>query len=113
MTDFDPIQSQLCPIWHTLAQVSGVQNYHQIEVNSPRAGGLYRITRSAEINLRRDLHSGLNAKLTTWLVEQRFGGVRTPLITSDIIDKVSKAEFLSYSAKVENFFDILPNSTHM
>ena len=107
MTDFDPIQSQLCPIWLTLAKVSGVQNYDQIEVNSPRAGGVYRITRSAQITIQRDLHPGLNAKITTWLVEQRLNGISDPIITSDVVKSVRQRDFLPYSKKLDNFFKYL------
>jgi len=107
MTEFDPIESQFCPLWHVPANVVPVQNYDQIEVLSPRAGGLYRITRSADINMRRDIHSGLNAKLTTWLFEQRNSGILTPLITTQIIELALQRNFISYSQKIENFFKFI------
>jgi len=104
MTVIDPITTQRCPIWQTPASISSVQNHDQIEVVSPRAGGIYRINRSAEKNMHPDLLFGLNAKLTTWLIEQRLNGISTPLITPDVVESVKHREFLSYSKKLENFF---------
>jgi hypothetical protein len=102
MTEIDPIMSPTCPLWGTLSEKvfsSGV-----FIVNSPRAGGHYRIDRSALNDADSDLKLGLNAKLTTWLVEQRLNGVFEPVITSEIVEAIRQRKCLSYSEKIEKFF---------
>ncbi len=93
-----------CPIWGTnIIEVAGANGDFE-RVNSPRAGGWYEITRSAVSTLekRRDplfadtiIDSRVNARLTTWLVEQRKMGEDMPKITTSIIDEAKSAKNLS------------------
>jgi hypothetical protein len=76
---------QLCSIWQTSAGVeSGVDSY---VINSPRAGGQYRIVGSAIPTLS-NLPIEEKARLTWWLVEQRRQGESCPTITSYTFDRV-------------------------
>ena len=77
--------NQACPIWKTQLSVPR-SGFPQVCVDSPRAGGCYRITREAEVNL------GTNdelekARLTSWLVEQRELGEEYPLVTAKIVEE--------------------------
>jgi nucleoside 2-deoxyribosyltransferase len=109
MTNFDLKPHQICPIWGTSASVQNAVGLNgDTLVDSPRAGGCFRITRSAIHKMPKDeLMAGLNAKLTTWLVEQRLSGDTGPVITTDVVKSVKQREFLTYSKKIDNFFKYL------
>jgi hypothetical protein len=92
-----------CAIWpDATADVLG----HGVEgrkVKSARAGGVYRITSSAEAVLAA-WDAAKRAKLTTWLVEQRRAGVENPLITSEVLIKVELRKPLRYLEKKRSLF---------
>lgn len=77
-----------CPIWgadyraHVRHDTSRVSH-----VTSERTGGIYQITREAELRVP-DLTSAQKARLTTWIVDQRLLGVTDPLITSAIVSSI-------------------------
>ena len=64
------IRNDSCPIWRTRASLIPRPGYDGICVNSPRAGGKYRIDRTAIPGISR-LDDRAKARLTSWLVEQR------------------------------------------
>lgn len=116
MTNTWTSPSQTCPIWGTPATIQAQKGDYK-EVNSDRAGGRYRITDTAEAMLSKDTkESGLNAKITTWLLNQRQEGVTTPKITSSTIEIAKKNAFIPFSKKIENFFKFIdqqsPNLTY-
>ena len=68
---YPPIMmNESCPIWGTPASFIPSGSYDGEWVSSPRAGGLYRIVRSAKSCISR-LDERAKARLTSWLVEQR------------------------------------------
>lgn len=95
-----------CAIWGTPAVISSDSGPE--EYDSPRAGGRYKITRTAkavfEVNYSNDLK--LKLKLTSWLVEQRRLGDEIPLISEydDFLLKIKSKKFLSTSERIDNFF---------
>lgn len=109
MTNFDPKPDQICPIWGTSASVQNAVGLNgDTLVDSPRAGGCFLITRSAKHEMpENELMAGLNAKLTTWLVEQRLSGDTEPMIRTDVVKSVKQREFLTYSKKIDYFFRYL------
>ena len=90
----------VCPIWNRRAS-SEPRTGHGVTVNSPRAGGRYFITdTAAEILKTHDEH--LNARLTSWLIEQRRLGVDCPKISSTSIDEIERRRSLSIRQRADN-----------
>ena len=101
-----------CPVWGTPATEYSTHGRDGREVDSPRAGGRYFISRTAETILKhRD--ASLKARLTTWLIDQRRLGVDCPEVDTETI-KDSEARrplpireradrFLRYLAELEPY----------
>jgi hypothetical protein len=80
-----------CLIWGTPA-TSELPNGDYSWVDSPRAGGLYKINGSAEevLKCNNKYDDKFRVKLTSWLVDQRRLGVDRPEISSSTLDEVAK-----------------------
>jgi hypothetical protein len=78
--------AQTCLIWGTSAEVRPGPD--SLIVNSPRTGGEYKATGSAQSALR-TLSKDAKVRLTWWLVEQRRQGETCPEITSYTLDAIS------------------------
>lgn len=100
-----------CPIWGTPATITPTSRDGQ-NVNSPRAGGSYFITRSAEVNLKRE-DDTIRVRLTSWLVEQRRLGVHRPEITITSLDDVTKARAPSVHERADNLLRYLAAETDL
>jgi hypothetical protein len=81
-------------------------------VNSPRAGGWYRITHEATAAFPRPPTDRWKAKLTTWLVNQRRAGEERPTVLASVVDSIASARALSYADKVERFFLLLDHRSY-
>jgi len=91
-----------CLIWGTEAAQGEAKGDFQ-EINSPRAGGLYRVTGTAVPALSNlTLHE--KAKLTTWLVDQRRLGVEAPSISTVAIEQIQLQRALTVALRKERFF---------
>ena len=90
------IEGYKCRIWETLTGQANVATEVESTIvsDSRRADGGYEITLEAEASLRR-LETIAKARLTTWLVDQHLLGIRTPVVTKDIVDKIVHARSLS------------------
>lgn len=78
-----------CPIWGPEYRADIRYDSSRIShVISERTGGLYRITREAELQTP-DLTVSQRARLTTWIVNQRILGVAGPKITGDIVSSIT------------------------
>lgn len=93
MTDDDLVTGE-CPIWKTTAGL--LEGGIGVRVFSNRAGGGYGISREA-ITLAEQLSDIEQAKLTTWLVEQRRLGVERPIIDVEVMDGLSDRPALRFS----------------
>ena len=85
-------------------------------IQSPRAGGTYRISQLYDsISPRLQLLSNeAKARLTTWLVEQRRRGIGEPVITRDILvhfEQTDRGDSLSMSKRGDNLLRFLVNKT--
>lgn len=93
-------ENSACPIWGTPASVSLSHDANDIrrskgeanvpvyqDVDSPRAGGRFRIHKDASILLH---EASLKARLTSWLIEQRQLGEQCPEITTKTIENVER-----------------------
>jgi len=94
--------SNTCPIWGTPATVYPPAEEWVI-VDSPRAGGEYRIALGYGIGNQR-VQPHVRARLTTWLVDQRRNGEKRPLATHDAIMAAGAAAPMRPSSKMERFF---------
>jgi hypothetical protein len=88
-----------CPIWGTTAdalpKTGGFTVYE-----SPRAGGRYWISDSAEAMLPNATIAD-KLRITTWLCRQRRAGIDTPKIDSDLIRLAQTLPTLSVPARLE------------
>jgi hypothetical protein len=96
-----------CAIWGTPITTNRPITSDSAAVNSPRAGGWYQISRSAEAAFPPKVDGRWRAKLTTWLVNQRRAGVESPKLTSDIVSTIADTRALTYGDKVERLFTLL------
>ena len=88
-----------CPIWYTRVDAKGL-NAGAYYVDSPRAGGRYRITREAEVNLRTNDELE-KARLTSWLVKQRQLGEEWPLVTAEVVENAIRRPGLSVHERAD------------
>lgn len=77
-----------CPIWQTPAKAFPTTRDGQ-KVDSPRAGGRYFVSGTAEAMLN-SWDEPKKVLLTSWLVEQRRLGVSCPEISSATLDEAAK-----------------------
>ena len=94
-------ENSACPIWGTPAAVSLSHDANDIQcdegsteyqdVDSPRAGGRYRIRKDASVLLH---EVSLKARLTSWLIEQQQLGEKCPEITAKTIENVERRRWL-------------------
>ena len=99
------MNSTRCPIWNTPAEERPSSRDSRIIV-SPRAGGLYEITRTVEGGIPNWTDQD-KLLLTTWIVDQHRSGEECPLITSSILGSVQSRPLLKYSSKLDRFFKYL------
>lgn len=102
-------ENSVCPIWGTPATVNGgrgLLNAFGYDVDSPRAGGEYFISKEAKSALStKDEH--FKARLTSWLIKQRQLGVEHPKITKKTITEIELQRELSVPARADMFLRYL------
>ena len=89
-----------CYIWDTPARMPKDSDGDSVYFNSPRAGGKYKITGTAAA-MRGNLDLKQKGLLTTWLCNQRRGGIEYPTITSEIINSVKTFRPLTTAERIE------------
>lgn len=84
-----------CFIWETDAEeLKTGSGGDYIDIDSPRAGGRYRITGSATGTIQ-SLDKNGRARLTTWLVDQRLFGSDLPTVNEAAVDRAHSARSLT------------------
>ena len=98
----------VCPIWGTPALLEAGPD--SVVVNSPRAGGKYKIVGSAIAALQ---NFGIDKKtsLTWWLVEQRRQGNSQPEITTYTLDEVVRLRMPNIVERRDRLLDFIANSS--
>lgn len=91
-----------CLIWGTEAAEGEPEGDYR-EFNSPRAGGLYRVTGTA-IPALQSLTPRERARLTTWLVDQRRAGNEAPSISTAVVDEIKIQRPFTVAQRKERFF---------
>ena len=89
-----------CYIWDTPAEMPKDSDGDSVYLDSPRAGGKYKITGTAAAILG-NLDVKGKASLTTWLCNQRGAGIEYPAITSDVLDTAKVTRPLMTSERLE------------
>ena len=89
-------ENEVCQIWGTRA--SPIPNSRKGRdghyLDSPRAGGEYFISRTATEVLKK-YDERIKARLTTWLIDQRWLGEETPEVGTSTVKEVKKRQNLS------------------
>jgi hypothetical protein len=86
-----------CAIWGTPAKEEPTQGDYAI-VDSPRAGGKYWISGNAASAIG-SLNDHEKRLLTTWLCEQRYGGIDVPEVDTAVLDLVKARQPYSFSKR--------------
>jgi hypothetical protein len=89
-----------CYIWDTPAEMPRDSDGDPVYLDSPRAGGKYKITGTAAAMLG-NLDIKGKALLTTSLCNQRRAGIEYPAITSDTINSVKTLRPLTTTERIE------------
>jgi hypothetical protein len=95
-------ETEYCVIWSTRAKhLESSGDF--VELNSARAGGIYRITNSAKAQLKAisNFEPTKKVLLTNWLVKQRQSGIAKPVITSEVLEGVFDGLRISVSERVD------------
>lgn len=100
---------QGCPLWGTLADIHTTSR-DGVFVNSPRAGGKYFLSRSAEMILR-SWREPETALLTTWLIDQRRLGSEVPEISSYTLNDVAARRSLTVHERANRILSFVRSRT--
>ena len=106
-----PAEEGKCPIWRTKALVESRGD--SLMIDSPRAGGKYKITRSALAVLQSnpfDLKE--KVKLTDWLVKQHEKEIKEPEITTRILEDVKDRPEKEREERIDRFMLYLLEANH-
>ena len=99
-----------CPIWGTPAKIISGPTGGGLYIYSSRAAGDYYITVRAQAVLEhRD--ERLKAKLTSWLIEQRWLGTQVPKILATTIDEANKRSELPVFERADRALRYIQNQT--
>lgn len=97
-----------CPIWGTPAEV--IKQGDGLDVDSPRAGGSYRVSGTAEPILG-SISNEIKARLTTWLVDEHRSGVERPVINVDVIRLARDRKPLPLTERKERFLRAIKSTS--
>jgi hypothetical protein len=89
-----------CYIWDTPAEMPRDSDGDSVYLDSPRAGGKYKITGTAAAMLG-NLDIKEKALLTTWLCNERRAGSEYPAITSDVLSSIKTTRPLTTTERIE------------
>lgn len=89
-----------CYIWNTPATYPQDSTGDYVYLDSPRAGGKYRITGTAASTIA-NLNETQKARLTTWLCRQRRAGIEYPSISSDIVTLAKSMSAMQTAERID------------
>jgi hypothetical protein len=89
----------ICPIWETPCKDAGSNDRYYF-VDSPRAGGKYKLFGTAQTQVK-NLTKDERKAVTTWIISQHRAGIEAPQITGDNIDVVRRARPLNFGERVD------------
>jgi hypothetical protein len=98
------VEEAVCPITGVPAKVEPRTGDWR-RFHSPAAGGTYDITGSAEADLSGHLRKAADrARLSTWLVDQRIGGVEIPKITTYLLEPSALPPLPKVASRVDRLY---------
>ena len=106
-------ENRTCPIWppHQAEEVAeDPRKRLSVVVNSPRAGGCYRIIRQAESILNRQVNpfdDHVRARLTTILIDKREAGDKWPLVNRELIEEAARTENLTSEVRADRLLQYM------
>ena len=100
-------ENSTCPIWGTPATEYNAHGRDGRQVNSPRAGGLYFISRRAKLQLGHNQDFSVRARLTTWLNDQRRLGVDCPKVYPETINNSERSRPLPVRERADRLLRFL------
>src|SRR5712675_157642 len=89
-----------CLIWDTPARVHDVGGGDFARIDSPRAGGKYKVTGSV-IEKVRSLPTDVKKGLTSWLLDQRRAGIAIPEVCSYTLDELESRPLMSFVERMQ------------
>lgn len=95
------MNTEICPIWSILGKHYSTFGDALI-VDSLRAGGRYWVSGRALTAMPHGEDSELQAKLTSWLIEQRRLGIDCPKIYRGVVDSIKQRQRLSVRQRADN-----------
>ena len=101
-----------CIIWQTPATSIPTGGYDGFEMDSPRAGGRYRVVGGTETKIP-NLDNPSKIALTSWLLEQRRLGVSCPEIFTATLNDVTKRQPQSVHARADNLLRYLDDKSDL
>lgn len=99
-----------CAIWKTPATISSSGSDGD-KIDSPRAGGLYTVSRTAKATLEGLADIDQKTRLTLWLVEQRRLGVQYPDITSNTLKNLTNYRLPKVDERADAMLRFLYDNT--
>jgi hypothetical protein len=93
------MQGSACPLWLTRAKLIEKNDSFWF-VDSPRAGGTYKITTTA-LSLTANLETHDQVRITNWLIGQRSTGVSSPELNSETLKTAKSHRFFLVSEMVD------------
>ncbi|MCY4552037.1 MAG: hypothetical protein OXC79_00060 [Candidatus Poribacteria bacterium] len=82
-----------------------------LRVDSPRAGGEYRIPQAIEKDIEGRYDDHIKARLTSWLIEQRLLGLKCPKVTGIEIKEASDRQPLSVPERADRLLKYFQRKT--
>ena len=99
-----------CPIWGTPATWRYSAEW-MLRVDSPRAGGEYRIPQAIEKDIEGRYDDHIKARLTSWLIKQRLLGAKCPKVTGVKIKEASDRQPLSVPERADRLLKYFQRTT--
>lgn len=106
------MENTICPIWGTTATPIDAGGRDGIAIDSPRAGGEFFISGTANAMLA-NLNDKRKALLTFWLVQQHRLGVARPEISSQSLEDLEDWSFPSVHERADNLLRYLSSKSEL
>jgi hypothetical protein len=105
----------LCPIWGTPAEYAPPTKSDPwvLDVDSPRAGGRYRVHRTTADGALAALDTPTKLRLTTWLTNQRAFGDVNPMLSEDIVALSGTLPAMSASERADRALKFIRDRTRV
>lgn len=105
------VTSNICPIWGTRAD-HFARDGDRLRVESPRAGGKYVVSGTAQ-ELLKAADDQQRARLTTWLVKQRALGDEWPWVASSTLAEVKNGSGSTVADRADGVLRFLASRTEL